>query len=98
MKHSKYFLYILIVLMTGCAAYKELEPVPQILFLEAEYIELNDEDEKFYEFSRNFQELTRVMQNHPGIIIAGLHGWIIGGGFEITLSAFITRYSMTLYS
>jgi len=47
MRYSKYILYILIVLMAGCAAYKELEPVPQISFLEAEYIELLDEDEKF---------------------------------------------------
>jgi hypothetical protein len=47
MTYSKYILYILIVLMTGCAAYKELEPVPQISFLEAGYIELLDDDEKF---------------------------------------------------
>jgi hypothetical protein len=47
MNYSKYVLYILIVLQTGCAAYKELEPVPQISFLESEYIELIDEDEKF---------------------------------------------------
>lgn len=47
----------------------------------------NNEEQKFEEFSRNFQELTRAMQDHPGIIIAGLHGWTIGGGFEITLSA-----------
>ncbi len=47
MKYSKFILYILIVLMAGCAAYKELEPVPQISFLEAGYIELLDDDEKF---------------------------------------------------
>jgi len=47
MKYSYYLLYILIILMAGCAAYKELEPVPQISFLEAGYIELLDEDERF---------------------------------------------------
>ena len=47
----------------------------------------NNDSNKFEEFSNNFQELTRVMQSHPGIIIAGLHGYVIGGGFEITLSA-----------
>lgn len=34
------------------------------------------------EFLESFQNLTRVMIVHPGIIIAGLHGWVIGGGFE----------------
>jgi enoyl-CoA hydratase len=34
------------------------------------------------ELLESFQNLTRVMMNHPGIIIAGLHGWVIGGGFE----------------
>ncbi len=34
------------------------------------------------EFLESFQNLTRVMIAHPGIIIAGLHGWVIGGGFE----------------
>ena len=33
--------------MAGCAAYKELEPVPQISFLEDGYIELLDDQEKF---------------------------------------------------
>lgn len=47
MKYSKYLLYILIVLIAGCAAYKELEPVPQISFLEDGYIELMDDDERF---------------------------------------------------
>jgi enoyl-CoA hydratase len=32
-----------------------------------------------------FQELTRVMLAHPGVIIAGLHGWVIGGGLEMLL-------------
>ena len=37
------------------------------------------------EFIGSYQELTRVILAHPGIIIAGIHGWAIGGGFEITL-------------
>jgi hypothetical protein len=47
MKYSNYFLYILIIIMAGCAAYKELEPVPQISFIEDGYIELMDDDERF---------------------------------------------------
>lgn len=38
-----------------------------------------------YEFQKTFQEVTRAMIDHPGIIIAGFHGWVIGGGFEHTL-------------
>ncbi|TFG07816.1 MAG: enoyl-CoA hydratase/isomerase family protein [Promethearchaeota archaeon] len=38
-----------------------------------------------FKFVNTFQDLTRSMLNHPGIIIAGLHGWVIGGGFEMTL-------------
>ncbi|MFX1379997.1 MAG: enoyl-CoA hydratase/isomerase family protein, partial [Promethearchaeota archaeon] len=34
------------------------------------------------EFLESFQNLTRSMMIHPGIIIVGLHGWVIGGGFE----------------
>ena len=37
------------------------------------------------EFLESWQILTRAMIAHPGIIIAGLHGWVIGGGFEHTL-------------
>jgi len=37
------------------------------------------------EFIGSFQKLTRVMLAHPGVIIAGLHGWVIGGGFEMLL-------------
>ncbi len=36
-------------------------------------------------FQNTFQTLTRAMMGHPGIIIVGLHGWVIGGGFEQTL-------------
>ena len=37
------------------------------------------------QFLESWQILTRAMIAHPGIIIAGLHGWVIGGGFEHTL-------------
>ncbi|TFG15941.1 MAG: enoyl-CoA hydratase/isomerase family protein [Promethearchaeota archaeon] len=37
------------------------------------------------QFMESWQILTRTMIAHPGIIIAGLHGWVIGGGFEHTL-------------
>ena len=37
------------------------------------------------QFMESWQILTRAMFAHPGIIIAGLHGWVIGGGFEHTL-------------
>ncbi len=49
---------------------------------------INDQDTtKFGEFSSGFQNLTIAMLKHPGVIIAGLHGWVVGGGFEISLSA-----------
>ncbi|MFX1504272.1 MAG: enoyl-CoA hydratase/isomerase family protein, partial [Promethearchaeota archaeon] len=38
------------------------------------------------EFLESWQVLTRAMISHPGIIIVGLHGWVIGGGFEHTLA------------
>ncbi len=37
------------------------------------------------EFLELWQILTRAMLAHPGIIIVGYHGWVIGGGFEHTL-------------
>jgi enoyl-CoA hydratase len=37
------------------------------------------------EFLRAFQDITRAIINHPGIIIVGYHGWVIGGGFEHTI-------------
>jgi len=45
---------------------------------------LNDKNRmvEAIEFLESFQNLTRAMISHPGIIIAGLHGWVIGGGFE----------------
>lgn len=33
----------------------------------------------------DFQELTCAMVEHPGIIIAGYQGYVVGGGFEHTL-------------
>lgn len=49
---------------------------------------LNSGDKNgFQKLSQAFQNLTRVMLNHPGIIIVGLHGWVVGGGFEISLAA-----------
>ena len=44
-----------------------------------------DRMEEAVEFLESWQVLTRAMVAHPGIIIAGLHGWVIGGGFEHTL-------------
>jgi len=38
------------------------------------------------EFLESWQILTRTILAHPGIIIVGLHGWVIGGGFEHTLT------------
>ncbi len=38
-----------------------------------------------YDEVSNFQELTSLMREHPGIIIVGYRGWVIGGGFELTL-------------
>jgi len=38
------------------------------------------------EFLESWQILTRAMISHPGIIIVGYHGWVIGGGFEHTLA------------
>ncbi|MFW9951487.1 MAG: enoyl-CoA hydratase/isomerase family protein, partial [Candidatus Thorarchaeota archaeon] len=38
------------------------------------------------EFLESWQVLTRKMLAHPGIIIVGYHGWVIGGGFEHTLA------------
>jgi len=52
------------------------------------YALLNDKTrlEEAIEFLESWQVLTRAMLAHPGIIIAGLHGWVIGGGFEHTLA------------
>ena len=39
------------------------------------------------EFMESWQHITRAMYAHPGIIIVGYHGWVIGGGFEHTLAS-----------
>jgi enoyl-CoA hydratase/carnithine racemase len=41
--------------------------------------------EETVEYLESWQILTRKMIAHPGIIIVGYHGWVIGGGFEHTL-------------
>lgn len=41
-----------------------------------------DKFQEAIEFLESFQDLTRAMLAHTGVIIAGLHGWVIGGGFE----------------
>jgi enoyl-CoA hydratase/carnithine racemase len=41
--------------------------------------------EEAVKFLESWQILTRKMLAHPGIIIVGYHGWVIGGGFEHTL-------------
>jgi enoyl-CoA hydratase len=38
------------------------------------------------QFLEAWQTLTRAMIAHPGIVIVGYHGWVIGGGFEHTLA------------
>ncbi|TFG96868.1 MAG: hypothetical protein E4H13_11650 [Calditrichales bacterium] len=47
MKQTKWLLCLLSILMAGCAAYKELQPEPQVSSLESGYIEIIDKDEKF---------------------------------------------------
>lgn len=47
----------------------------------------NKDPTNFTKFSQAFQDLSRVMLEHPGVVIVGLHGWVVGGGFEISLSA-----------
>jgi len=38
------------------------------------------------EYAKSWQDLTRAMRNHSGILIAGLKGYVIGGASEMTLS------------
>jgi len=46
--------------------------------------DMQEESEKF---SWAWQAVTTAMMEHPGIIIVGYHGWVIGGGFEHTLGS-----------
>ena len=39
-----------------------------------------------------YQELTRATREFEGLVVGALHGWVIGGGFEWTLS-FDLRYA-----
>ena len=45
--YIRYLFYFSLIFIVGCAAYKELQPVPQISFLENGYIEIKDDDEQF---------------------------------------------------
>jgi len=40
-----------------------------------------------FEDAWSWQDLTSIMLEHPGIIIVGYQGWVVGGGFEHTLWA-----------
>lgn len=50
-----------------------------------EYMTNPDKRSEGAESLFNWQELTSVMMDHPGIIIVGYRGWVVGGGFEHTL-------------
>lgn len=39
------------------------------------------------QYSWAWQKVTTAMLEHPGIIIVGYHGWVVGGGFEHTLGS-----------
>lgn len=52
MKIKNILLIIIIIFFAGCAAYKQLEPVPEIKFFEDGYIELKDDDE-FFELDKD---------------------------------------------
>lgn len=56
--------------------------------LKYSYDLINDEDRmaEGVQFLEAWQILTRKIIAHPGIIIVGYHGWVIGGGFEHTLA------------
>ena len=45
-------------------------------------------DPKDFELlAEGFQNITRAMLSHPGLVIVAMKGWVIGGGFEISLAA-----------
>jgi len=52
MKKKIILFLTVLILFVGCAAYKELEPEPQIRFFENGYIELQDDDE-FFELDKD---------------------------------------------
>jgi enoyl-CoA hydratase/carnithine racemase len=51
-----------------------------------------DEAQADGEDAELFQDLTRVTRDFDGMVIGKLHGWVVGGGFEWTLS-FDLRYA-----
>ncbi len=68
----KYVLYLLLIFLVGCAAYKELQPVPQISFIENGYIELKDDDEYFElsEGNKYFLKIPPASQDNIYIILS----------------------------
>jgi enoyl-CoA hydratase/carnithine racemase len=53
-----------------------------------------DEAQAESEEAALYQEMTRATREFEGLVIGELHGWVIGGGFEWTLS-FDLRYAAT---
>ncbi len=70
--HYKFYLYFLLIFLIGCAAYKELQPVPEISFIENGYIELKDDDEKFElsEGKKYFIKIPPPVQDNIYIILS----------------------------
>ena len=52
-----------------------------------ELISNDDKLDESDEYSWAWQKVTTAMLEHPGIIIVGYHGWVVGGGFEHTLGS-----------
>ncbi len=52
-----------------------------------ELVSNNDMLDESDEYSWAWQKITIAMLEHPGIIIVGYHGWVVGGGFEHTLGS-----------
>ena len=52
-----------------------------------ELISSDDKLDESDQYSWAWQKVTTAMLEHPGIIIVGYHGWVVGGGFEHTLGS-----------
>ena len=52
-----------------------------------ELVSNEDKLDESDEYSWAWQKTTTAMLEHPGIIIVGYHGWVVGGGFEHTLGS-----------
>jgi len=52
-----------------------------------ELVSSDDKLDESDEYSWAWQKITTAMLEHPGIIIVGYHGWVVGGGFEHTLGS-----------